>query len=247
MLLSFVALLSLPSIVCAQSFSLGARGGVSIPNLTNGGNGTPLSTGYSSRLAADFAVFAEFPVSDLFSIQPMIEYSQQGGKKNGFQALTTPEQLAQYINQPYVYANYNSTAKMNYLMIPVLAKFGWNPGPQSPLHLYVDAGPFFGYLLSAHQVTSGTSAIYLDPAGQQAVPGPVTSFDNNQNIRDQLHHFNFGISGNLGLAYHFDSGSIFIEGGGNYGFLNIQKNAVNGKNHTGAGTVAVGYAYKFRV
>jgi len=100
-------------------------------------------------------------------------------------------------------------------------------------------------LLSAHQVTSGKSLIYLDPAGKQAFPFPPTSFDNNQNIRDELHHINIGISGNLGIAYHFNSGAFFIEGGGNYGFLNIQKNAVNGKNHTGAATVAVGYAYKF--
>ena len=64
-------------------------------------------------------------------------------------------------------------------------------------------------------------------------------------IKDQLNTFNFGISGNVGFAYHFGKNNIFIEGGGNYGFLNIQKGTANGKNQTGAGTVAIGYGYTF--
>lgn len=39
--------------------------------------------------------------------------------------------------------------------------------------------------------------------------------------------------------------SIFIEGGGNYGFLNIQKGSQNGTNNTGAATAVVGYRYWF--
>ena len=38
---------------------------------------------------------------------------------------------------------------------------------------------------------------------------------------------------------------FFIEGGGNYGFLNIQKGTDNGKNQIGAATVALGYGYTF--
>jgi hypothetical protein len=66
---------------------------------------------------------------------------------------------------PYLYADYKSEAKLNYLMIPLLAKFGLN--------------------------------------------------------------------------------NIFIEGGGNYGFLNIQKGSQNGKNNTGAATAVVGYSHWF--
>ena len=68
----------------AQNFSLGVKGGISIPNLTSGGsNETPLNTGYSSRLGPDFSIFGDFKFSNLFSIQPQIEYSSQGGKKDG--------------------------------------------------------------------------------------------------------------------------------------------------------------------
>jgi len=235
----------MPISISAQSFFLGVRGGISIPNLSNGNSNSPLSSGYSSRFASDFAVFSEIQITNFFSIRPMIEYSEQGGKKNSLQALPTPSEFSQFINQPYVYADYKSTAKMNYLLIPVLAKFGWFMGNQSPWRFYFDAGPFAGYLISAHQLTSGASPLYLDPDKQNQITNGPISFDNKNNIRDKLHHFNVGISGNLGFAYHLKNGSVFIEGGGNYGFINIQKNSINGKNHTGAATVSIGYSYGF--
>jgi len=172
----FAFLLFLNFSARAQDFALGARGGFSIPNLSAGANNSnPLNTGYSSRLGADAGIFAEFKFSDLFSLEPMAEYSSQGGKKDGLQAFTTPNQVAAgYQAQgasapPYLYANYNSEAKLNYLMVPVLAKFGWNFSKTSPWGIYVDAGPFVGFLLSAHQVTTGSSPFYADPAGQQPI------------------------------------------------------------------------------
>lgn len=245
LLFAFTILLMAGSSVYAQSFKLGVRGGMNIPNLTNGNSNNPQSSGYSSRLAADFAIFGEFRISKLFSIQPMIEYSEQGGKKNGLQAFPTPVAFSQYVNQPYVYADYKSTAHLNYLMVPILAKFGWNLGQTSPWRFYVDAGPFAGYLISAEQVTSGSSLIYMDASKQQPLSNTPQSFNNKEKIRDQLHHFNVGISGNIGLAYSFQNSSIFIEGGGDFGFVNIQKNPANGSNHTGAATITIGYAYMF--
>ncbi|WP_143308910.1 porin family protein [Chitinophaga vietnamensis] len=229
---------------------IGARGGISIPKLSAGGNEkNPLNSGYSSRLGPDFGVFAEYHVSKLFSVQAMVEYSSQGGQKSGLQAYPTPDEMKPYFAPnpapTYLYADFKSEAKLNYLMVPILAKFGWDLGKQSPWRLYVDAGPFFGFLLSAKQVTSGSSAVFLDPEGKQPITAAGTpSFDATKDIKDQLNTFNFGISGNIGLAYHFNRSQIFVEGGGNYGFLNIQKGHDNGKNNTGAATVVLGYAYR---
>ena len=236
----------------AQDVSLGVRGGISIPNLTGGGSSSenPLNTGYSSRLGLDAGVFAEFKISGLFSLQPMLEYSAQGGKKDGLQAFPTPPQLAPVFQAQeqtpptYLYDNANSTAKINYLMLPILAKFGWN-FKSSPLRIYVDAGPFLGYLVSATQVISNSGGYYLDPQGTEPLqfPGAPSNINSSTDIKDQLHEFNFGIEGNVGLAYKFKKSSIFIEGGGNYGFLNIQKGTANGKNNIGAGTASVGYSF----
>jgi len=237
-----------------EAVAIGVRGGISIPNLSGGGSSeqNPLNTGYSSRNGPDAAIFVEFKFSNLFSIQPMVEYSSEGGKKDGFQALPTPSAIAeayQAQNQTpptYLYANYKSEAKFNYLMVPILAKFGWNFAEKSPWRVYVDAGPFVGFLLNAHQVTSGTSNFYADAAGKEELPYGEQNLNSNQNIKSDLHTTNFGIEGNIGFAYHLKSSYVFIEGGGNYGFLNIQKGTANGKNNIGAGTAAIGYAYWFK-
>ncbi len=79
---------------------------------------------------------------------------------------------------------------------------------------------------------------------------PITSepqsFDNTTNINEDLHTFNMGINGFVGIAYNISpQNALFIEGGGNFGFISIQKGTVNGKNYTGAGVVTIGYAYTF--
>ena len=129
-------------------------------------------------------------------------------------------------------------------MIPVLAKFGWD-FKNSPLRIYVDGGPFVSFLLSAHQVTSGQSQLYADPGKSQQLTQQPQSFDGNTIIKDQLHGTNIGAEGNVGLLYKLGHCNIFVEGGFNYGFLNIQKGTANGKNNTGAATVSVGYNYWF--
>lgn len=230
----------------AQNVAIGIQGGISIPDLTSGGSGaTPLSMGYSSRSGPDFGINAEFKISSLFSIQPQLEYSSQGGKKDGLQAFPTPPQVAQEFpagqSPQYLYANYNSTAKINYLMLPVLAKFGCD-FKGSPFRLFVDAGPFVSFLVYGKQVTSGSSPFYTDPGGTMPLPGGPQSFDNTQDIKDQLHKTNVGVEGNLGLAYKLKKGYFFIEGGGNYGFINIQTVAQDGNNNTGAATIDIGYS-----
>lgn len=71
------------------------------------------------------------------------------------------------------------------------------------------------------------------------------SFDNKEDIKSDLRKGNFGIEGDLGIALSVSSGKLFLEAGGNYGFLNIQKGTQNGKNQTGAASIRVGYAYGF--
>ncbi|MDP4128852.1 MAG: porin family protein [Bacteroidota bacterium] len=232
----------------------GFFGGISIPNLTASGSmNNPLNTGYSSRLGPDFGLVREMHFSKLFSVETKLEYSSQGGKKDGFQAFPTPALAALYFQSqgmqapPYLYANFKSEIRLNYLKFPLLAKLGWNLDDQGHFRFSVAAGPFLGILLSAHQVTSGGGNVYADPQGQQQFPGGPQSFDSTDNIRSQLHKANFGADGNIGIAYMFGKDKvqkIFLEAGGNYGFINIQKGSDDGKNNTGAATVLLGYTYK---
>lgn len=230
----------------AQSrVDIGIKGGLSIPNLTSGNSSNPINSGFGSRLGADVGIQAEMYFSKHFSIQPGLEYSQQGGKKNGNQAFTVPDNMISQFPAgevpPYLYANYKSEAKINYLMLPILAKYRFDIG--SHWGAYAAAGPFASLLLSAKNVTSGSSIIYLDPKHTQPITATPQSFDNTENIKSDLHSFNAGISGHLGLNYLLPRGSVFIEAGGNYGLIDIQKGNANGKNKTGAAIFNIGYQF----
>ena len=235
----------------AQNIAIGIKGGISIPNLSSGGkNENPLNTGYKSRLGPDAAIFMDFTITHIFSIQPLIEYSSQGGKKSGLQAFPTPAEFAAFFPPgtapAYLYANYKSEAKLDYLLVPILARFGWNFKMLSPFRFSLDAGPFAGFLLSAKQVTSGSSLVYGDATGQQPLTQQMQSFDSTKNIKDELNKVNAGLEANAGISYRAGAGNIFIEGGFNFGFLNIQKGTANGKNNTGAATVSIGYSYQLQ-
>jgi hypothetical protein len=236
-------------------WELGGEGGISLPNLTaTGSNNNPLNTGYKSRLGPAFGIYDAYSISTHFSLKMAVEYSGEGGKKDGMQALTTPTEVREYFesqNQTppqYLYANYNSVAKLDYLMIPLMARFGWNFHSGSPWRFYAEGGPFVSFLLSAKQVTSGTSQLYLDPAGMEAFPGGPQSFDSTTDIKSQTHAVDFGFEANIGLSLRLAEKShsyIFLQLGGNYGLINIQKGTANGKNNTGAATAMIGYCYHF--
>ena len=223
-----------------DTYYLGLKGGISIPNLSAGsGNQNPLSDGFSSRLGADFGVLAEFPITKTFSIQPEIDYSGQGGKHDGLQAVPNQDPN---IPVPYLYANYKNVARVNYLQIPILAKFNFRLSDK--WKFYVDAGPYAGFLLGAKEITSGSSYLYLtDSSGAQPVSPQPESFDSTQSIKSQINTFNFGIVGLIGFSYKVGGGRLFIEGGGSYGFINIQKYASDGTNYSGAAVAHIGYEY----
>ncbi|TKK69252.1 PorT family protein [Ilyomonas limi] len=225
---------------------IGIKGGISIPNLTAGSN-NPINTSFRSRLGPDAAIFWEQAIAPNFAIVPGIAYSSQGGKRNGYQAFPFPEEYAGFFPPgevpEYLYANFDNEIKLDYLMLNVLARFNWHLGESSPVMLYAEVGPFAGYLITAKDVASGSGIVYKDAQMQEPLITSAISFNNTMDIKDQAHKGNVGVAGDVGVAYYFPSGKIFIEAGGNYGMLNIQKDPANGKNGIGALIGRVGYAF----
>lgn len=232
----------------SQPLSLGMKAGISIPNLSSV-NENPINSGYSSGLGPDFAIFGEYALSSLFSLELGLEYSYQGGKKNGKQALPVPSWLASQYPPgqapDYLYANFNASAEFNYLLVPLLAKFGKDLDEEGTWRVYADAGPFVGFLLSAKSVTSGSSYVYEDEAETKPITYAPISFDTTANIKDQLNSTNFGVEANIGISYQTGPHHFFFEGGGNYGFIPLQKDKANGENHAGAAVIRLGYAFQF--
>ena len=126
--LLFVLLVALGNIhaYSQRSWTIALKGGLSIPNLTSGNSFNPVNSGYSSRLGADAAVYAELCLSKHFSIQSQLEYSEQGGKKNGNKAFAVPAGMTDMFPAgqvpPCLFANYKRVAKINYLLLPLFAR-----------------------------------------------------------------------------------------------------------------------------
>ena len=144
----------------------------------------------------------------------------------------------------YLYANFNASAEFGYLLIPVLGKFGVDLDDEGDWRFYGSAGPFVGFLLSAKSVTSGSSNVYADAAETMPLLAGPVSFDTTADIKDELNSTNFGVEVNIGLAYNTGPHRFFIEGGGNYGFVVVQKDKANGENNAGAAVIRLGYAFQ---
>ena len=230
--------------------SYGIKGGISLPTLTGGNSDNPVNSGYSSRIGPDGGIYGEYHVDKKFSVCVGIEYSAQGGIKDGQQAFYTTPAFIPFLPSPtptYLYADFKSEAKLNYVLIPVLAKYTWRMAKKSPFRIYAALGPFAGFLLSAHQdVIQKSNVIFIKNTDNTFTPIAQADFGGTNDIKSQLNTFNIGMEGFIGLSYAISQKhSVFIEAGGNYGFMQIQKGPETG-NKTGAAVVSFGYAYSFQ-
>jgi hypothetical protein len=139
-----------------------------------------------------------------------------------FSDLFSVRPMLEYSSQGGIQTINNRELQLNYLMIPLLAKLTFR-FTRLPLQFYWAGGPFMGFLISARQISGG----------------------NVQSITDQFHTINIGVDGNIGINYPLGRNAVFIETGGNYGVLNIQKGSENETSNTGAITLVVGYSYWF--
>jgi opacity protein-like surface antigen len=136
-------------------------------------------------------VFANIPVAQDFSVQPEVLYSGMGGK-----------------------AKSNSNVKLNtdYIAVPVMLQYNLIP------NLYVEAGPQFGFLISAKGKANGSSV----------------------DVKDNLKTFDFGIG--LGAGYYFTQ-NIGVNLRYTAGLSDVPKN--NPGDASRNGVFQVGLAYKF--
>jgi hypothetical protein len=235
---SMTALAATPALA---GLTLGVRAGSSIPDLRDNSSGNDFSSGWSTRVAPYGGVFALRPLSGPWSLQAEVSFAAQGAKRDGMQRVTDP-QLEQMAGGQPLYARFKTVAKLDYVEIPVLAR--WNAPGRSRLD--VVAGPYVGFLVSAKTETSGSSLIYTDKSGTTAwSPGggqTVTAdFGATTDDKSDLKSFNWGAQIGVGIAQRLGRGDVTLDARAGLGFVNIQKDSANGENSTGNVTVALGY------
>jgi len=172
----FLSLLFFTQNTIAQ-VKIGAKAGYSIGRITDDSDNI-YTEEYESTSGFDLGVFVEYPVSELFSLQLELLYTQRGGERTGQQPIPTAalEDFGSIVQLNYMlhlqgkdpvtdtnplYADFNNISELRYVEIPLLGKLGWG----DTWRFYVEAGPYVGFLASAKQKTSGTSLITLDAAG----------------------------------------------------------------------------------
>lgn len=232
----------------AQKIQPGLKAGASVPDIE--GN-TEQSKNYTSRLAPFFGISFTTKVSTYFNLQAEINYSPQGGKRNGMQPID-----AGSFGMPggtALYANFKNETKLNYLEVPLMLQFFVsNPAKNYSVFYFANFGPYAAVRVKAKTVTSGSSQVYLDQQGtmvlklEDGTPLPAQSFNATTNIKEEIRRMNAGIVGGLGTGYNFDGNKFFLEARFTRGLINIQTHPEqSGKNKTGALIFSAGYIYSF--
>lgn len=160
----------------AQEVRLGIKGGYNLSSLSGDLNDM------KSRSSFHIGGLVEVPLAEQFSIQPEVLYSSQG---------------AEYRNSTIGVEDTKTTAKLDYIQIPVMAKYYAAEG------FAIEAGPQVGFL------TSSTAKI-------ESTMGDVT-VSGEEDI-DNLKKVDFGLG--VGASYRLPVG-VFFEARYNFGLTNL--------------------------
>jgi hypothetical protein len=146
-----------------------------------------------------------------------------------------------------LYANFKNVAVLNYVEIPLMAKYLGLFGRR--YRVDVGAGLYAGYLLSAKTKGSGMSSLYIDKSGTPLViPGmdiPPLDFDSTTDVKGDIHSWNVGLTGCLDFSRGLGAGELQLDLRFTLGLVNVQRYPeLNGKNNTGSLVVTLGYALR---
>ena len=266
--------------VSSAQIQIGAKGGVSLGRLSDGSENI-YSRDFSSTSGFDIGAFVEIPVNKTFSIQGEILLTDRGGQRDGLQPIV-PEAFGESLaatgitldilnsfitgaggqaisNANPLFGTFDNVSDLNYLEIPVLAKFGW--GEQ--WRFYAAGGPYISFLLSSEQVTDGTSGVFLDPLGTVPlqvpnpsfnpadpafgpafVPIPEQSFAATTDTSEDLNSFNVGVQFGVGVNRRLsEKHTVLFDARSSVSFRPLQVDEVFGNSRVGGVVFSLGYAF----
>lgn len=232
-------------IVNYKTVKLGVKGGLSLPSLSDNSD-NKYTENFKSFASFEGGIFMNYGITDKLSAQIEFNYSKKGGERSGMQPipasfiesnLPPDQEIPPDID---FYADFNNRNELQYFEIPLLAKFTIG----DEWRFFANAGPYFGFLMKATQVTSGSSEIYFDE-NREILLFPETSFDAETDVKDSINEINFG--GILGIGVTKDIGSkseLLFEVRGTFGFIPLQKDEKFGKSRVGSVLFSFGYVYR---
>ncbi|MFD2562170.1 porin family protein [Aquimarina rubra] len=181
-----------------EKIRFGAKAGLNLSSITG-----DFTDELSMRTSFHVGALVEIPLSDKFALQPELMYSAQGAKYEFSEPGFTDE----------------STIKLDYLNIPVMAKFYPVEG------FSIQAGPQLGVLLSAKD------------KGEDSIGGEY-----DDDIKEFISSIDLGL--NFGVGYQLEAG-IFFEGRYNLGLTDINDENTSDDFSQRNSTIQFSVGYKF--
>ncbi len=176
-----------------------------------------------SKIGFNAGVFAHIPLAESFSVQPEVLYSQYGAKVesvNEYTVLgTTTRDVESY------------STHLDYIAVPVMFQYKFVP------NFYVEAGPEFGFLVTAKNKGDRTTTTTTGSSSSVANSSYTEDID-----KDNLNTFNFGLG--LGAGYYFTD-NFGITARYVAGLTDVAKNRPNGSDAIRNNVFQVGLAFKF--
>lgn len=160
------------SLVNAQDVSFGLKAGVNYGKMKS--SDSDENKYVDPVIGPHFGIVADIPIDEKFSVQPELLYSSTGYKIS--------------YSMEYWEAEYNG--KLNYVSIPIMGKYKLKDG------LYIEAGPYFGYLLSAKE----------DGESSDTFKATLYSYD-NEDVKEYFKSLDIGLG--IGAGYQLENGLYF--------------------------------------
>lgn len=194
-------------VVNAQEVKFGAKAGLNLANLT--GDVEDAST----KVGFNVGGFVEIKISDKFVFQPELLFSTQGAKEDYSIDYGDGE-----------VEKSESTLKLNYLNIPLMAKY------YVADKFSLEAGPQVGFLMSAKADVDYT---YSDGEGY------TESVSGSTDVKDSFKSIDFGL--NLGAGYDFSDN---FSAGVRYN-LGLSSISDDSESDVKNAVISIGVGYKF--
>ena len=248
----------LSTTVYGQQTKYGIRLGLGLPSLQSQDENI-YSKDYKTVAGFDGGLFADFGITERFSIKAELAFARKGGERNGMQpilsALLPVELTGALPPGTTLWADFDNKAVFSYIEIPILAKYEWSLG--DTWGIYVNAGPYIDFIINPKQDTKGESTIYFDEAGtmplmfeippgsQNYVQAPPADFTATTDIDKDLATMDFGAMLGVGVTANISENSeLLFDVRGSYGFIPLQNDKdLYGTVHMGSVTFSLGYAY----
>ncbi len=183
LLFAAVSLLSV-SLLQAQSPYIGIKTGIQKHTVDVSGSFVDFNTVIDEVTHATFGLVAGLDLSDKFSLQTEINYTRRGFETEAGTSIS--------ILGADVPAAVSAATKLDYIEVPLLAKYRFGNGP---LKFYAEGGGYAGYAASANIEVKGRFLF------------DVVIMDEEINLNDEsFNRFDYGLSYGAGVEYELETG-----------------------------------------